>query len=146
MGEELALDEARAVRVAARARAFVPMERLLVLVNGKAFATVEGPSRELSWSGEIALDGSSWIAVQAEGGPSPFVTDSHLFAHSTPVWVPIGGRPVLVEEDRAYLERYVAALIELVRNESDFRNEIEREITMRGFTEARYRIRALRLR
>jgi hypothetical protein len=146
MGEELALDEARAVRVAARARAFVPMERLLVLVNGKAFATVEGPSRELSWSGEIALDGSSWIAVQAEGGPSPFVTDSHLFAHSTPVWVPIGGRPVLVEEDRAYLERYVAALIELVRNESDFRNEIEREITMRGFTEARDRIRALRLR
>jgi len=146
MGEELALDEARAVPVAAKARAIVPMERLLVLVNGKAHATVQGPSRELSWSGEIALDQSSWIALQAEGGPSPFITDSYLFAHSTPVWVPIGGRPVVIEEDRAYLEQYIEALIELVRNEDDFRNENEREITMRGFTEARDRIRALRSR
>ncbi|MGH9891359.1 MAG: hypothetical protein ACREA0_05130, partial [bacterium] len=59
------------------------------------------------------------------------------------VWVTVSGRPVLVEEDRAYLERYVEALIELVRSEEDFRNEIEREITIRGFTEARDRIRAL---
>lgn len=146
MGEELALGEARAVRVAAKARAFVPIERLLVLVNGKAIATVEGPGRELSWSGEIALEASSWIALQAEGGPSPFITDSYLFAHSTPVWVTVSGRPVLVEEDRAYLERYVEALIVLVRSEEDFRNEIEREMTIRGFTDARDRIRALRSR
>ena len=53
---------------------------------------------------------------------------------------------MLVEEDRAYLERYIEALIELVRNEYSFRNESEREITMRGFTEARDRIRALRSR
>ena len=146
MGEELALDQARKVRVAAKARAIVPMERLLVLVNGKPFATIEGPSRELSWSGEIALAESSWIALQAEGGPSPFITDSYLFAHSTPVFVTIAGKAVLVEEDRAYLERYIEALLELLRNEHSFRNETEREITMRGFTEARDRVRALRSR
>ena len=146
MGEEIHLERPGSVSVVAKARSMVPMEKLLVLVNGKAHATVPGPSRELSWSGEVALDEASWIALQAEGGPSPFITDSYLFAHSTPVWVTVSGRPVLVEEDRAYLERYIEALIELVRNEYSFRNESEREITMRGFTEARDRIRALRSR
>jgi hypothetical protein len=119
------------------------MEKLQVLVNGKAHATVEGPSRDLSWSGDVALGESSWVAIHAEGGPSPFITDTYLFAHSTPVWVTVSGRPVVVEEDRAYLERYVEALIELVRSEAGFRNENERKITLEGFTEARDRIRAL---
>lgn len=143
MGEELALDEPRAVRVAARVRSIVPMEKLLVLVNGKPRATVQGPGRELSWSGELALDGSAWIALHAEGGSSPLITDSYLFAHSTPVWVTVGGRAVVVEEDRAYLERYLEALLEIVRSETSFRNETEREITLRGFEEARDRVRAL---
>jgi hypothetical protein len=146
MGEEVRLDGAGSVSVAAKARSIVPMEQLHVLVNGKVHATVEGPSRELSWSGEIALEESAWIALQAEGGPSPFITDSYLFAHSTPVWVTLSGKPVVVEEDRAYLERYVEALIELVRGETGFRNETEREITLRGFAEARDRIRGLRSR
>ena len=143
MGEEVRLDRAGSVSVTAKARSIIPMEKLQVLVNGKAHATVEGPSRDLSWSGDVALGESSWVAIHAEGGPSPFITDTYLFAHSTPVWVTVSGRPVVVEEDRAYLERYVEALIELVRSEAGFRNENERKITLEGFTEARDRIRAL---
>jgi hypothetical protein len=146
MGEEIALERAGVVSVRARARSIVPMEKLVVLRNGQAVATVPGPARELTFSDEVEVDESSWIAVQAEGGSSKLVTDTYLFAHSTPVWVSVSRKPVLVERDRDYLERYVEALIEIVRTETGFRNEGELEMAIRGFTEARDRIRGLRSR
>ncbi|MGH9334584.1 MAG: CehA/McbA family metallohydrolase, partial [Vicinamibacteria bacterium] len=142
-GEELQLELPGKVAVRANARSFVPMEKMVVLVNGKPFASREGPSRELTWRGEIDVEESVWIAVQAEGGSSPFVTDTYLFAHSTPVWVMVAGKPVLVEEDRAYLERYLDALVDYTRKVTGFRSERERELTIQGFSEARDRVRAM---
>jgi len=146
MGEEIRLEKGEAVRVTANARSVVPMTKLAVLVNGKPHAIVErrDGERELSWSGSISVEQSSWIAVEAEGDPSPFVTDTYLFAHSTPVWVTVAGRPVLVEEDRAYLERYVDRLVEIARDNTSWTNESERELTVMGFAEARERLRSLR--
>jgi TolB protein len=146
MGDELRLDEGRPVHVQAKARSAVPMTKLVVIVNGKPYQTVASSDRELGWEGTVPVSESSWIAVEAEGGTSPFVTDSYLFAHSTPVWVTVRARPVLVEEDRAYLERYVDRLAAIARAETSWKNDAEREITVRGFTEARDRLRALRAR
>ena len=146
MGEEIALERAGVVSVRAKARSIVPMEKLVVLRNGEAIASVPGPARELTFSDEVEIDESSWIAIQAEGGSSPFITDSYLFAHSTPVWVSVSGKAVLEERDRDYLERSLEALVETVRSETGFRNEREREMAMEGFTEARDRVRALRSR
>jgi TolB protein len=146
MGEELRLEKGAAVSVEAKARSVVPMSRMVVLVNGKPYATVERKDRELAWSGRVSVPQSSWIAVEAEGDSSPFVTDSYLFAHSTPVWVTVGEKPVLVEEDRAYLERYLDRLIEIARGDTSWKNEEEREVTLRGFVEARDRLRSLRAR
>jgi Tol biopolymer transport system component len=143
MGEELSLGSGREVSVVAVARSVVPMTELHVLVNGERFATVEG-EREIRWSGRIPVEESSWIAVEAEGPSSPWITDTYLYAHSTPVWVTVAGRPVLVEKDRAYLERYVEALIAYAESETSYRSESERAITLGGFREARDRLRALR--
>jgi hypothetical protein len=143
MGKELPLASGREVTVEAVARSAVPMTALHVLVNGERFATVEG-EREIRWSGRIPVEESSWIAVEAEGPSSPWITDTYLYAHSTPVWVTVAGRPVLVEKDRAYLERYVEALIAYAESETSYRSESERAITLAGFREARDRLRALR--
>jgi TolB protein len=144
MGEELPLEKGAAVSVEAKARSVVPMTKMTVLLNGKPYATVERKDRELAWSGPITVRESSWIAVEAEGDSSPFVTDTYLFAHSTPVWVTVAGKPVTVEADRAYLERYLDRLIEIAREDGSWKDEKEREITLAGFTEARDRIRSLR--
>jgi hypothetical protein len=143
MGDELALTSGREVAVEAVARSAFPMTALHVLVNGRRRATIQG-DREIRWSGRIPVEESSWIAVEAEGPSSPWITDTYLYAHSTPVWVTVAGRAVLVEEDRAYLERYVDALIVYVENETSYRNESERDITLAGFREARDRLRSLR--
>lgn len=145
MGEELRLEKGAAVSVEAKARSVVPMTKMVILVNGKPYATVEKRDRELAWSGSVALEQSSWIAVEAEGDSSPFVTDTYLFAHSTPVWVTVSGKRVMVEQDRAYLERYLDRLIEIARRDPSWGSEQERQIALQGFTEARDRLRSLRM-
>ena len=79
-------------------------------------------------------------------------TEVHYFhaAESFSLDLPSGKTTLLAVRGPEYepLEKVidVEALLELVRNETSFRNENQREITMRGFTEARDRIRALRSR
>jgi len=146
MGEEIALETPAKLAVKARARAAVPMTKMTVLVNGRPFATVapEHGARELSWSGSIPIEESAWIAVQAEGESSPWVTDSYLFAHSTPVYVSVGGQRVVVEKDRAYLERYVEALADYARTKAAWDDDAERELTVKGFEQAREVFRAMK--
>ena len=144
MGEAIRLDAPRSLRVRARARSAVPMTKMTVLVNGQAFATVEDEARELSWSGAIPIAESAWIAVQAEGPSSPWVTDSYLFAHSTPVYVSVRGRRVVVEKDRAYLERYVEALAEYARSKAEWDDDAERDLTVQGFEQARDVFRSMK--
>ena len=62
---------------------------------------VAGAPFELEISGELELTESAWIAVRARGGRGPSGPPTvRLFAHSTPVYVLIDGREIVVEADR----------------------------------------------
>ncbi len=150
MGEEIRLPAGATLSIRARARSAVPMNRLQLLVNGQvAREAVSGPMSgpgpfELRLDGEIDLDESAWIAIRAEGPRSPWITDSQLFAHSSPVWVVIGGRGIVVEEDRAYMEARIREFGEAMERRSDWDNEAQRELVLAGVREALDRITAPR--
>ena len=151
MGDEIERSGPAVLSVRARAVSAVPMERLLVLVNGEVWreATgdpaadpVAGSPFELEISGELELDDSAWIAVRAEGPRSVWTTDSSLFAHSTPAYVLIDGRDIVVEADRLYLETMIEDFGAAMARRDDWLNEAQRELVIAGVEEGLVRVRA----
>jgi len=137
--------------VRARAVSAVPMERLMVLVNGEVWreatgdpATdpIAGSPFELEISGELELTDSAWLAVRAEGPRSVWTTDSSLFAHSTPVYVLIDGRDIVVESDRLYLETMIEDFGAAMGRRDDWLNEAQRELVLAGVEEGLVHVRA----
>ena len=145
MGEEIERNRPARLPVRARAVSAVPMERLAVLVNGEVWRettgdpdadTVAGSPFELEIAGELELDASAWIAVRAEGPRSVWTTDSSLFAHSTPVYVVLDGREIVVEADREYMQRMIEDFGEAMRRRDDWLNETQRAVALGGVAEA----------
>ena len=145
MGEEIERNRPARLPVRARAVSAVPMERLAVLVNGEVWREttgdpdadpVAGSPFELEIAGELELDASAWIAVRAEGPRSVWTTDSSLFAHSTPVYVVLDGREIVVEADREYMQRMIEDFGEAMRRRDDWLNETQRAVALGGVAEA----------
>ncbi len=151
MGAEIHREGPATLEVVARAVSAVPMERLSVLVNGEVWREarddgggdpVADSPFELRIEADLELEESAWIAVRAEGPSSPWTTDSSLFAHSSPVWVLLDGRDIVVEEDRRYLEEMIEAFGAAMRRRDDWGDPAELEITLAGVEEALAAIRA----
>ena len=151
MGDEIERGGPARLPVRARAVSAAPMERLMVLVNGEVWreATgdpgadpVAGSPFELEIAGELELDDSAWVAVRAEGPRSVWTTDSSLFAHSTPVYVLIDGREIVVEADRRYLETMIEDFGAAMARRDDWLNEAQRELVLAGVEEGLVRVRA----
>ena len=151
MGEQIERSGPGVLPIRARAVSAVPMERLSVLVNGSVWreATadpttdpVAGSPFEIEVSGELELDDSSWIALRAEGPRSVWTTDSSLFAHSSPVYVLLDGREIVVEADRLYMERMIEDFGEAMARREDWLNETQRDLVLAGVDEALARVRA----
>lgn len=151
MGDEIERGGPARLPVRARAVSAVPMERLVVLVNGEVWREATGdpgadPAAgspfELEIAGELDLDDSAWVAVRAEGPRSVWTTDSSLFAHSTPVYVLIDGREIVVEADRRYLETMIEDFGVAMARRDDWLNEAQRELVLAGVEEGLVRVRA----
>ena len=151
MGDEIERNGPAALPVRARAVSAVPMERLMVLVNGEVWRETTGdPAADpvagspfaLEISGELELQDSAWIAVRVEGPRSVWTTDSSLFAHSTPVYALIDGRDIVVEADRRYLETMIEDFGAAMARRDDWLNEAQRELVLAGVEEGLARVRA----
>ena len=151
MGDEAERPGPARLPVRARAVSAVPMERLMVLVNGEVWREttgdpaadpVAGSPFELEVSGELELQDSAWIAVRAEGPRSVWTTDSSLFAHSSPVYVLIDGRDIVVEADRLYLETMIEDFGAAMARRDDWLDEAQRELVLAGVEEGLARVRA----
>ena len=151
MGDEIERRGPARLPVRARAVSAVPMERLMVLVNGEVWREATGdPAADpvagspfaLEISGELELRDSAWIAVRAEGPRSVWTTDSSLFAHSTPVYALIDGRDIVVEADRRYLETMIEDFGAAMARRDDWLNEGQRDLVLAGVEEGLARVRA----
>jgi hypothetical protein len=110
VGEVLGLAEPRSVRVKAGAVGRVDFRLLEVVRNGEVIGTASSKPREghfeASIDAEFRLDGPCWLALRippppTKEQPAADVPRSELggplFAHTSPVYVEIGGRAVFQE-------------------------------------------------
>jgi hypothetical protein len=111
------------VKVSAEAFSIVPMDRLEVVVNGEVVESVTAAkgNRTLGIFKTIGLSKSSWVAVRVLGPSHRLVVNhSKLFAHSSPVYCYLGGKPIASQSDASFFVGWISELIEKVERRGTF--------------------------
>jgi hypothetical protein len=123
-GDEIRLDGPATVRVSATVTAQVPLETVELIVNGKAAHSVPAARKEkVEFSQAVKVDGSSWIALRALGPRHRLVlNDTMAFAHTSPVYVTVAGRPVRIAGDIGFYRDWVERLIARTEKSGRFGN------------------------
>ena len=120
------------VSVKATVRTQVPLEKVDVLVNGKPVITRSGSGRkEVAINEKVTLTESAWVAVRALGPRHRLIlNDTGAFAHTSPVYVSLGGRPIRSAEDLKFYIDWIDQLIARVESRGRFATpERKREVT-----------------
>ncbi len=111
-----------------------PLESLELIVNGRVVARALGNGEmELGLSHSLQIDRSSWIALRSfEKCPL-----DNIFAHTSPAYLLVERRPVLVADDISDLIEKVDELIDYTRKVDGFRSENHRRETLELYHKAR---------
>ncbi len=113
--------QAQAVKLAAEVTARGPLDRVEVLRNGEVIdtKTVSGGSSTFRLEREETTRQSAWYAVRVVGKPMRGLADLPI-AHTAPVYVHIGGEPVLLRQDVALMIRWIHALWAYLEERNNF--------------------------
>jgi hypothetical protein len=112
-GDEIRLESAGEVAVRASVETQTPLDRVELIVNGRVVHSepAEGKTT-IEFQTRAPLRGSSWIALRALGPRHRLIlNDTMAFAHTSPVYVTIGGQPVRVADDIRFYREWVERLI-----------------------------------
>ena len=130
-GDELV--EARGpveVEVRGQAESNVPMTAVEIIVNGRPVRRIDAGAdpRAIRVAEKIELPGSAWIALRVRGPGHRLVpNDRELYAHTSPVYVTIGGRPVASRDDALFFVAQIDALMAKMDERGVFANRAQRD-------------------
>jgi hypothetical protein len=128
------------LRVKATVRSIAPIDRLEILINGRAVA-MRAPTQS---TGPVVLDfdevlpfpDGGWVAARVTGPSSKYVADSYAFAQTTPVYVVRGDTPWVSKEDAKFLADVVDAIWARA-SRSSWRSDRERDAFKKEIDQAR---------
>ena len=137
-GDRIDIRRGQEVRFRARARSRGELESLQLIVNGEVVARRAGQAgRELVLEEAVRFDRSSWAAVRAFERSDR----SEVFAHTSPLYFFVGGRPVVVPESVQDLLQKIDRLIAYTEHLDGFLQESHRKETLDVYREAREALR-----
>lgn len=108
-GSEIVLDEPGPVELEVEAHSQVPMEKLEILFNNEVLQEIPlQDGTKFNHRGTIRVPSSGWMAARIWGKEHPLVVNNpELFAHTTPVYLTVAGRPYADPEAlEFFLERF----------------------------------------
>ena len=120
----------------------VGLRRLELVRNGKVVPIEVGKRvkegvHRWTFRARLRVNGSSWLALRGEGVPIEaiqYVTKSgrpglkaDVIAHSAPVRVEVGGRPIRSRADSAHLIGVLRKQVEYYRTRGKYENDTDRE-------------------
>jgi TolB protein len=135
LGDVLKLQAAAEVKVRATASSQWALDRVDVLYNGQVVASAkpsrQGPSTQLDKT--VRIDRSGWLALRAAGPAAPEVKGELVYAHTSPVYVVVAGKPAGSAEDARYFLRWIDRLWDTVEQRDRFPDqrsqaEVEAEV------------------
>lgn len=146
IGEEIAVERGRVLRVQGAARSSVPIDRIELVVNGEvvAFAEANDSGRRASLTHDLRVDESCWLALRATGGKHELVLDPDgAFAHTSPVYVTVGGASIAGRDDGAYFVEWIERLIAVTEARARFPSDAARDGVIALFRRGQMYYRAL---
>jgi len=138
-GDEIKADGPVRLEVTASARAFVPMTAIEVIVNGKVVARREAGADPLALglTETVELKESGWVALRVRGpGHRLAPNDREVYAHTSPVYVTLGGRPPASRADAEFFIAQIDALIAKMDERGNFAHRGQRDAIVAKFREA----------
>ena len=112
----------------------VPVDAVEVIVNGKA---VRRFAAGQPFAETLQVPESSWIALRALGPRHRLVVnDTQTWAHTSPVYVTIGGRPVRLREDVRFYRAWVEKLIARTEKSGRFKHPQQKAEVLALFRQA----------
>jgi hypothetical protein len=143
-GDQISAHAGAAIGVVVEAGSYVPMERVELIVNGDvvATATAEDAGQRALLAHELKAEGSCWIAARAIGPAHRLALDTHVFAHTSPVYVSVDEQPQRDAPSAAYFVEWIDRLIDLSARRAKYPDDASRERVAALFTEAQEYYRA----
>jgi hypothetical protein len=119
----------------------VPLRLVEVIRNGEVIASSKAAAgeRSLRVNSEAVVDRSCWFAIRVTGQEARGLGagDQITRAHTTPVYLTVGGKPALVRDDVELLIRWTDRLWALLEERNNFGSAANREQARRIFEQAR---------
>jgi hypothetical protein len=136
-GHSLQFSGVHAAKIRVRAESSSPraQDRLEILFKGRVIKTIGGaePGGRLTADFEFAAEETGWIAARSFERAGETIR----FAHTSPIYVGIAGRPGVVPEDARFFLKWIDREMEYYRKESRFRSEQDRLAMLSLFERAR---------
>jgi hypothetical protein len=112
-GEEIRLDAVGDVTVRAKVETQIPLDSVDLIVNGRSVNSQPANGKTaIEFESRVPIRESSWIALRALGPRHRLImNDTIAFAHTSPVYVTLAGRPVRVPDDVRFYREWVERLI-----------------------------------
>ena len=109
-------------RISAEVQSRVPVEEIEIVQNGQVIETRKIPpgSNSHRIEKEVMVERSSWFTVRVAGPPARGLPFEPARAHSAPVFVHVGGKPVIVREDVELMIRWLNRLWASLEERNNF--------------------------
>jgi len=129
------------LRLRARMRSYVPVERFELVSGGRVVASfgLGADSMSAAVDTTITVGASGWYTVRAwsRGARHPVLDSYYPFATTSPVYVIVGGAPIRSAEDAAYLLKWTNRLDSLARASDAWNTSGERDTVLDQIARAR---------
>jgi hypothetical protein len=126
LGAVVALDGPAEVRVRARARSQWPLDRAELILNGKVVAQLPLKSTDrldAQFEQPVRIERSGWLALRANGPAHPDNPAGPSYAHTSPIYFQVRGRPVAAADDARFFLAWIDRLDAAVRQRGRIPNE-----------------------
>jgi hypothetical protein len=131
-GETRSLDAPGKVRAAVTVESRVPFNRIEVIVNGEVAATEEFDAaddaglrfRRVDF--DLPVDRSGWVALRVRGPANAAVFDGGAWAHTSPVYVTVAGKPIASRKDAAYFVDWIDKMLGVIAARNRFADPADR--------------------
>ncbi|HMC67086.1 MAG TPA: CehA/McbA family metallohydrolase, partial [Gemmataceae bacterium] len=131
LGDVVKISGPRKLKIAARARSFLPLAKVELVYNGQVAATLSlsKDDRSATFDDLLDLDRSGWIALRASGPGRPDSPAPSLFAHTAPIYVEVADAPVRSRTDALFFLAWIDDLAVLFRTRDRVPNaELRRHV------------------
>jgi putative heme-binding domain-containing protein len=148
-GETCELKAAGKVRVEATVESCAPFNRIEVIVNGKVAAVDDLAAGEAAGlrlrrlNVDLPIERSSWTALRVRGPDHAHIFDGPAWAHTSPVFVTVGGRRISSREDSEYFVDWIDRMLRVVAARNRYPSIDDREKVEALFRKAQSAFRRL---